>query len=61
MTEHDRVRMKRALECDREDEDSLSDAIRGLQSTDEPGLNSLHDELMACWLKLRKRKEGKDV
>ena len=53
MTEHDRVRMERALRVQRTvyaDKDSeisdLDDAIVGLQSTDDPSLVPLHDELM---------------
>jgi hypothetical protein len=56
MTEHDRIRRDRALAHQAttfhsiEDElDSLQDAIRGLQSTDDPSLCPLHDELMARW------------
>lgn len=46
MTEHDRIRADRALACDRNDLESLHDAIRGLQSTDDPSLCPLHDELL---------------
>lgn len=58
MTEHDRIRKERAEQCDRTDPDSLADAIRGLQSTDDPSLLPLHDELMIIWRKLvRERSE----
>lgn len=53
MTEHDHVRKVRAEACDRNSLESLSDAIRGLQSTDDPSLLPLHDELMAQYNKLR--------
>ena len=52
MTEHDRIRRDRALAhqetrfANLEDElSSLDDAIAGLQSTDDPDLCPLHDEL----------------
>jgi hypothetical protein len=57
MTEHDRIRMLRAAACDINDLESLSDAIRGLQSTDDPSLVPLHDELMKRWQELKKLKE----
>lgn len=57
MTEHDRVRKDRALDCDTDDLESLQDAIRGLQSTDDPSLVPLHDELMERYLELKKKKE----
>lgn len=53
MTEHDRIRMQRALNCDRTDYDSLVNAVRGLQSTDDPSLCPLHDELMQCLQEMR--------
>jgi len=53
MTEHDRIRKVRAENCDRADLNSLSDAIRGLQSTDDPSLASLHNELQIIEDKLR--------
>lgn len=52
MTEHDRVRAERALSCDRKDRESLSDAILALQSTDDPSLVPLHDELQEALKKL---------
>lgn len=52
MTEHDRIRRDRALACDRNDLESLVDAIRELQSTDEPSLTPLHDELMLQYHRL---------
>lgn len=55
MTEHDRIRQDRALNCDRDDLESLSDAIRGLQSTDDPSLVPLHDELMKRYEELKKK------
>jgi hypothetical protein len=67
MTEHDRIRHERALACNRDDLESLSDAIRGLQSTDDPSLVPLHDELSKQYNQLlraqkRKRfKKGKTV
>lgn len=53
MTEHDRIRMERALNCDCSDIEQLEEAIRGLQSTDDPSLNDLHDKLMNDYLKLK--------
>ena len=53
MTQHDRDRMNRALACDVDSLDSLDDAIRGLQSTDDPSLVPLHDTLLARWEVLR--------
>jgi hypothetical protein len=60
MTEHDKVRMNAALahdakkfETEEEEFESLSDAIRGLQSTDDPSLVPLHDRLMLRWRELR--------
>ena len=47
MTQHDAARRDRALACDRADIESVRDAVRGLQSTDDPSLLPLHDELMA--------------
>jgi hypothetical protein len=55
MTEHDRVRMERALKCDLDDEESVRDAVRGLQSTDDPTLLPLHDLLMSRWQELKRR------
>lgn len=57
MTKHDRDRWIRALECDRTDIESLRDAIRGLQSTDDPALVPLHDELMEELIRLEKKNE----
>lgn len=57
MTEHDRIRKERAEQCDKNDIEELSDAIRGLQSTDDPLLVPLHDSLMR---RLQNLKEGKD-
>ena len=55
MTQHDRIRMERALNCDRTDLESVEDAVRGLQSTDDPSLVPLHDELMEVYRKLREQ------
>ncbi len=46
MTEHDRVRKERAENCDWNSIEELSDAILGLQSTDDPSLVQLHNDLM---------------
>jgi len=59
MTEHDRVRKERAETCDRDDLESLSWALVGLQSTDAPELMPLHDELMARYLELRAQQGSK--
>lgn len=53
MTEHDRIRKERAEKCDRNNLESLADALRGLQSTDDPSLVPLHDELMIIYLRLK--------
>jgi hypothetical protein len=53
MTEHDRVRMQRALDCDMSDLESVADAVRGLQSTDDPSLVPLRDALMKQYRRLR--------
>lgn len=53
MSEHDRVRKERAERCDWNSLESLSDAIRGLQSTDDPSLSPLHDELQRRATELR--------
>lgn len=45
MTPHDQKRYVRALACDLNDLDSVKDALRGLQSTDDPALVPLFDEL----------------
>ena len=59
MTEHDRIRAVRAAAADAQgdevDLDALSDAIRGLQSTDDPSLVDLHDKLMARWKRLKEQ------
>jgi hypothetical protein len=56
MTEHDRIRMERAKACDRNDLESLMDALRGLQSTDHPSLMPLHDELLVRYNELHAAK-----
>ena len=61
MTDHDRHRMLRAAHCNMDDLEALSDAIRGLQSTDDPSLVSLHDLLMARYNGLKKAKETEHV
>jgi hypothetical protein len=57
MTNHDRVRKERAENCDADDLESLADAIRGLQSTDDPDLVPLHDELMERYNELKKKQQ----
>ncbi len=52
MSAHDLVRKIRAEQCDRNDLESLNEAIRGLQSTDDPSLLNLHDELMQARYRL---------
>ena len=59
LTNHDRVRKERAENCDMDDLESVGDAIRALQSTDDPSLVDLHDELLARYKELEKRKEEK--
>lgn len=66
MTNHDRVRKERAeAACSttyptkKEEIEALEDAIRGLQSTDDPSLCPLHDELMKRYQKLTSYEEGK--
>lgn len=56
MTNHDYDRMVRAIHCDRTNEESLLEAVRGLQSTDDSSLMPLHDELWACLENLQKEK-----
>jgi hypothetical protein len=57
MTEHDRIRRDRALACNRDDLASLGDALRGLQSTDDPSLVPLYDELMTRYNELSTAKK----
>jgi hypothetical protein len=52
MTKHDEARLNRALGCNRTDRESLLDALVGLQSTDDPSLVPLYDELQAALEKL---------
>ena len=61
MTTHDKARSDRAVAAEgsayssKEAElESLSDAIVGLQSTDDPSLNELHDRLLKRYLALKK-------
>ena len=64
MTEHDRIRAVKASNCNQSDIESLEDAIRGLQSTDDPSLCPLHDELMKRLIDLRNRHttvQGKEL
>lgn len=56
LTPHDRVRKERAESCDLTDIESVSDAIRGLQSTDDPSLVPLHDELMETYRELKENR-----
>jgi hypothetical protein len=57
MTKHDYERKIRAEECNVSDIESLRDAIRGLQSTDDPSLVPLHDELLDQLLELEKKQK----
>ena len=59
MTEHDRIRMERAKNCDPTNRDSLIGALVGLQSTDDPSLCKLHDELMKKLVDLEDGKKKK--
>ena len=61
MSRHDRIRRDRALACDRDDEASLLEAIAGLQSTDDPSLCPLHDELQARFAELRQGKRAREA
>lgn len=54
LSHHDQVRRDRALNCDRKDLESLKDAIGILQSTDNPSLLHLYDELVRCCKQLDK-------
>lgn len=55
MTMHDMKRKDRAEQCDLSDIESLRDAIVGLQSTDDPSLVPLHDELQKQLAKLERK------
>jgi hypothetical protein len=57
MTPHDKAREERALNCDTDNLEALEDAIRGLQSTDDPSLVGLHDELMEKYEKLKRQRD----
>jgi hypothetical protein len=46
MTPHDAERRDRAINCDFDRLESVRNAVRGLQSTDDPTLLPLHDALM---------------
>jgi hypothetical protein len=57
MTQHDKVRRDCALKVkhatyanEQEELEALSDALRGLQSTDDPRFVPLHDELLERYL-----------
>lgn len=56
MTRHDQVRAERAARCDRDNEESILDAIGGIQSTDNPSLCSVEDQLWKDLRVLRSRK-----
>lgn len=65
MTDHDRIRCDeglRVLSCKYNSREvelvELAYAIRGLQSTDEPILNGLHDVLMERWMSLERGGES---
>jgi hypothetical protein len=58
VTKHDQIRADRAANCDTDDLESLSDAIRGLQSTDDPSLVPLHDSLMKRYNELLEKKKA---
>lgn len=58
MTKHDAIRRDRATACDLNDLKSLEDALTGLQSTDDPGLVPLHDELMRRYCELKAKQGG---
>lgn len=60
MTRHDEVRMNRAARCDRTNLEEVRDAVAGLQSTDDPSLVPLHDELMEVYERLRNEAACKD-
>lgn len=62
MTEHDRVRMQTGIRIEEKlasglpvDQEELEDAVRGLQSTDDPSLVPLHDRLMKKLQETRRR------
>ena len=61
MTSHDQHRMYKALACNRDSIEEVSDAVAGLQSTDDPSLVPLWEELLArlAYLKAEKDKLGK--
>lgn len=69
MSEHDQVRIDAARKCEeahsvltfltlpglRKLEEETADAIRGLQSTDDPSGNALHDSLQQKWGAIKER------
>jgi hypothetical protein len=60
MTEHDQQRMNRALNYlgdENKNEENLLDAIRGLQSTDDPLLVPLYEQLLEEYRQLKLLKE----
>ena len=63
MNRHDEIRAMQAQVCDRDNLESLADALLGLQSTDDPDLVPLYKELQARYWALKdafgeKRKTG---
>lgn len=61
MTQHDRQRAARALNADWDKLDDIRDAVRALQSTDEPCLVPLHDRYMARLKELEAKKRDRFV
>lgn len=61
MRPHDLTRALRALRCNRQCLDSVNEAILGLQSTDDPRLVPLHDELQRVAQGLRDKPPPSDV
>ncbi len=58
MTEHDRARAVRAASCDRNSLESLAEAICGLQSTDDPSLVPLCNELERRYQELKQASDS---
>jgi hypothetical protein len=61
VTKHDAARRDRAINCDFDSLASVQDAVRGLQSTDDPSLLPLHDALMSRMRRLQQRGEDKEI
>lgn len=59
MSEHDRTRYEQALQCDLTSIASVEEAVRGLQSTDDPILVPLHDALMQTLTTLRREQDNR--